>query len=167
MNIREIEVSDVEQWSTLLQHVEAESAYMLWEAGERNVEMTGLLNMIEQFRQSDNSTILVAVKDDELIGYVLARGGNARRNKHSAYIVTGVLKQHRGQGIGTRLFNRLEEWAVSRGVTRLELTVVTQNVNGLSLYEKAGYNIEGTKKNSLIINGEFVDEYYMARILPS
>ena len=81
--------------------------------------------------------------------------------------MTGVLKQHRGQGIGTRLFNRLEEWAVSRGVTRLELTVVTQNVNGLSLYEKAGYNIEGTKKNSLIINGEFVDEYYMARILPS
>lgn len=167
MNIREIEVSDVEQWSALLQHVEAESAYMLWEAGERNVEMTGLLNMIEQFRQSDNSTILVAEKDDELIGYVLARGGNARRNKHSAYIVTGVLKQYRGQGIGTRLFNRLEEWAVSRGVTRLELTVVTQNVNGLSLYEKAGYNIEGTKKNSLIINGEFVDEYYMAKILPS
>ena len=80
MNIREIEVSDVEQWSTLLQHVEAESAYMLWEAGERNVEMTGLLNMIEQFRQSDNSTILVAVKDDELIGYVLARGGHVEIN---------------------------------------------------------------------------------------
>jgi len=165
MNISELEVSDVEQWSALLQHVEAESDYMLWETGERNMETTKQVNMSKNFRQSDNSTILVAENNDELIGYVLARGGNARRNRHSAYIVTGVLKQYRGQGIGTKLFKALEQWAISCDVSRLELTVVTQNVNGLSLYKKAGYDIEGTKKNSLKINGEFVDEYYMAKIL--
>lgn len=35
----------------------------------------------------------------------------------------------------------------------------------LHLYEKNGFVIEGVKKNSMIIQGEFVDEYYMGRIM--
>ena len=50
-------------------------------------------------------------------------------------------------------------------IHRLELSVVTHNEAGLRLYKKMGFKIEGTKRHSLLIDGEFVDEYYMSKLL--
>lgn len=121
--------------------------------------------MIRGIKDSRNSIILVAEKDKDLVGSILAIGGNARRNKHSVYVVIGILKEYRGKGIGTKLFTKLEQWASNHKICRLELTIVTNNEAGLSLYKKVGFEIEGTKRNSLFIEGEFVDEYYMSKLL--
>ncbi|GAE36015.1 acetyltransferase [Halalkalibacter akibai JCM 9157] len=50
-------------------------------------------------------------------------------------------------------------------IHRLELTVVTRNEIGISLYQKMGFEIEGRKRDSLLINSEYVDEYYMSKLL--
>ncbi|OAO80482.1 hypothetical protein A0O32_1432 [Anoxybacillus flavithermus] len=42
---------------------------------------------------------------------------------------------------------------------------MTQNQAGIALYKKMGFEIEGIKKHSLLVNGRFMDEYYMAKIL--
>lgn len=165
MIIREVESFDAEQLVNLMEQVDQTSQYMLWEAGERKIETENQLKMIKTFKDARNSTILVAEKENKLVGYVFAIGGSSNRNKHSAYIVTGILREYRGQGIGTKLFNELREWALKNNINRLELTVVTKNEAGLSLYQKVGFEIEGTKRNSLVIDGEFVDEYYMSKLL--
>ncbi|MFJ7744700.1 hypothetical protein [Peribacillus sp. NPDC097295] len=36
---------------------------------------------------------------------------------------------------------------------------------GVALYKKVGFEIEGTKRNSLVIHGKSYNEYYMAKIL--
>jgi RimJ/RimL family protein N-acetyltransferase len=33
------------------------------------------------------------------------------------------------------------------------------------LYEKSGFVVEGIKKNAMFVDGEYVDEYYMAKLL--
>ncbi|MFL8936791.1 GNAT family N-acetyltransferase [Rossellomorea oryzaecorticis] len=81
------------------------------------------------------------------------------------YLVAGILKEYRGQGAGTLLFQAVEEWAVIHGISRLELTAVTRNTPGIALYKKCGFQVEGTKRNSLIINGDYHDEYYMSKLL--
>ena len=63
------------------------------------------------------------------------------------------------------LFKELEQWASNHNIHRLELTVVARNEAGLALYKKIGFEIEGTKKHSLFIEDEFVDEFYMAKLL--
>ncbi|MDV2581390.1 GNAT family N-acetyltransferase [Alkalibacillus haloalkaliphilus] len=165
MNIREVHLSDAEKLSTLIQQVDEFSEYMLWEPGERKISQDHQEKMIESFLEKANSMILVAVVDDELVGYLLAMGGNARRNKHSAYIVLGVLQGYRGHGIGTGLLNELERWATKNDIHRLELTTVVSNKAGVSLYKKMGFGIEGTKRDSLFIDGAYVDEYYMSKLL--
>lgn len=166
MIVREIEVSDAEQLSCLIQHVEASSAYMLWEAGERKIEMERQKSMIERMKDSHNSAIFVAEnKSNALVGYLFAIGGDVTRNKHSAYIVVGISENYRGHGVGSKLFKELEQWAAQHGIHRLELTVVTRNQAGLSLYKKIGFEVEGTKRHSLFINDEFVDEYYMSKLI--
>ncbi|MEH7236825.1 GNAT family N-acetyltransferase [Bacillus sp. JJ1562] len=165
MLVREITPADAEEFVKLTQQVEETSEYMLWEAGERKANPDQQRKMIDRIGSDKNSTILVAEEEGQLSGFLMAIGGNARRNKHSVYIVIGILKDSRGKGVGTQLFNELEKWALSHQIHRLELTVVTQNAAGLSLYKKMGFEIEGTKRHSLLINGVFVDEYYMSKIL--
>ncbi|MFD1778504.1 GNAT family N-acetyltransferase [Fredinandcohnia salidurans] len=165
MLVREITLSDAENFGYLTQQVEMTSEFMLWEAGERKSNPDQQRKMIERFGSDDNSAIFVAEEKSQLIGFLMAIGGNARRNKHSVYIVVGILKDSRGKGVGTKLFDELEKWALMHKIHRLELTVVTRNVAGLALYQKMGFEIEGTKRDSLLIDGEFVDEYYMSKIL--
>lgn len=164
--VREIEIVDAAKLSNLIQQVDASSEYMLWEAGEREVNHEQQEKMIERMKASNNSTIFVAEsKGHEIVGYLFAIGGNAKRNKHSAYIVVGISEAYRGQGIGAQLFKGLEQWAIQHGIYRLELTVIKHNEAGLHLYKKMGFEVEGTKRRSLLINNEFVDEYYMSKLL--
>ncbi|WP_010676700.1 GNAT family N-acetyltransferase [Bacillus timonensis] len=165
MRIREITPSDAEHFSKLTQQIENTSEYMLWEAGERQVNPDQQRKMIDRISSDENSTIFVAEEESQLIGFLMAIGGNARRNKHSVYIVIGILEGCRGKGVGSKLFEELEKWAFIHKIHRLELSVVVRNKAGLSLYKKMGFEIEGTKRDSLLINGEYVDEYYMSKLL--
>lgn len=56
------------------------------------------------------------------------------------------------------------EQAVASGISRIELTVRTDNVAALALYRKFGFAIEGVRTGSLEIGGRLFDEYYMARV---
>lgn len=166
MIVREIEISDAEKLSYLIHQVEASSEYMMLEPGEREIDNERQISMIKRLKESPNSTILVSENgSNELVGYLFAIGGDAKRNKHSAYIVIGILSDYRGKGAGTKVFKELDQWAIHHNVHRLELTVVTKNDAGLSLYKKMGFEIEGTKRNSLFISNEFFDEYYMSKLI--
>ena len=48
---------------------------------------------------------------------------------------------------------------------RLELTVSTMNHRAISLYEKVGFAREGVKRHSLNIEGRYVDELYMSKLV--
>lgn len=165
MLIREIGLDDAEKLANLMKQVEYDAQYMLFESGERNIKPEQLDKMIEVMKSNSNSTILVAEINNELVGYLIAKGDNANRKRHSVYLVIGILTQYRGMGLGTKLFEELEEWANEHNIHRLELTVVTRNDAGVQLYKKAGFDIEGTKRHALYIDGEFVDEYYMSKLL--
>ena len=77
----------------------------------------------------------------------------------------GVLKEYAGRGIGSALMAEAERWARERGIRRLELTVQTHNQGARVLYEKMGFAVEGTRKYALRVEGSYVDEYYMAKLL--
>lgn len=163
--IRQVQLEDAKNLAGLIQQLEKESPFMLYEAGERELSEKAQRKMIRSVLQQANATILVAVENERLAGYLIAIGGTARKNKHSAYIVIGVLREHQGKGIGTALFQELENWALQNGLHRLELTVITENIAGVKLYEKAGFQQEGVKRDSLYMNGKYVNEYYMSKIL--
>lgn len=166
MKIREIKPEEADSFLELVGRVESDSEYMLMEPGERKISLHEQKQRLEKIEKDTYSTILVAEsKDNALVGYVAAFGGNAKRTRHSAYLVIGIIEEYRGQGIGTDLFQELENWAEKRGIFRLELTVVCENKAAVALYKKMGYEVEGTKRASLLINGVPHDEYMMAKLL--
>ena len=61
--------------------------------------------------------------------------------------------------------NALEKEALKKGITRFELDVSVKNKIAINLYKKMGFVIEGERKNSYLIDGEFDDDYIMAKII--
>lgn len=163
--IRDIQVEDAATFLQLGKQLDEESSFMLLEPGERNMTVKQQENMIKRFIENYNSTIFVAVEGEQLVGFILANGGNVQRNKHAAAIVIGILQAYSGKGIGTMLFKEVEKWARLHDVWRFELTVMAHNTRAQALYKKVGFEQEGVKKASLIIDGKNVDEYYMAKLL--
>ena len=165
MIIRTLCGDDAEQFLSLCKQLDLETQFMLLEPGERKTPLEEQQAQIEILLREENQTIFVAEQDNQLVGYLEASGGTFKRNRHSAYLVIGILKAFNGQGIGTQLFQRLDEWAKHQHIHRLELTVMTHNSAGIALYKKQGFAIEGTKRHSLLINGQYVDEFYMSKLL--
>ena len=163
--IRESRVEDAETYLELCKQLDAESDFLLYEEGERETNIVEQKKSIENIIETDNSTILVAEDKKGLIGYLLARGGNARRNKHNLYIALAVKKEYTGKGIGTSLMDQLEKWARERAIKRIELGLMAKNIPALILYKKRGFTLEGVKKSMFYVNGEYIDEYIMAKIL--
>ena len=167
MIIRAIRVSDAEQFLNLCKKLDTETQFMILEPGERTTTVEQQQAQIERLLPAENRAIFVAEHDGQLVGYLAAFGGEFKRNKHSVYIVIGILQDFTGQGIGTQLFLALEDWAHRQHIHRLELTVMTHNKAGIALYKRQGFEIEGMKRHSLLVNGLYVDEYYMAKLLES
>ncbi|MGD6873640.1 N-acetyltransferase family protein [Sutcliffiella horikoshii] len=165
MLIREIRLEDAENLLVLIKEVESTSTFMLMEPGERETTLEQQQKRIELLDKQKNSTIFVAEENGKFIGYLFVMGGSVKRTKHTAYLVIGILQEYRGKGIGRTLFDNAINWASKHNISRLELTVVTENESGVALYKKSGFDIEGTKRKSLIINDKSYDEYYMSKLL--
>ncbi|MBD7909495.1 GNAT family N-acetyltransferase [Sporosarcina gallistercoris] len=165
MKIRHVSLEDAEQVCHLILRVENDSKYMLFGPGERMVTKEQLHSRILAMESEQRSTIIVAESDDKLVGYLMASGGSSNRTNHTVYLVVGILTDYQGQGIGIALFEFLEQWAKQQNIHRMELTVAHPNEAGIRLYKKMKFTIEGTKRNSLYIDGNYVDEYYMAKLI--
>ena len=71
-----------------------------------------------------------------------------------------------GRGIGAGLLRQARDWAIRNGLHRLELTVMAHNHRAADLYQRMGYSVEGRRAQCLLVDGRFVDELYMAALLP-
>jgi RimJ/RimL family protein N-acetyltransferase len=165
VEVREIREGDAEAFLDLSIRIDAETDFMMLEAGERATTAGEQRERIKGILSKENQTILVASRGGQLVGYLVAIGGEFRRIRHRAYVVVGVLQAFTGRQIGTRLFTALETWARRHGIDRLELTVRTDNERAIRLYTKTGFEIEGVKRRSLKVKGSAVNEYYMAKVL--
>jgi RimJ/RimL family protein N-acetyltransferase len=148
--------------------LDAESRFMMLEPGERVTSVGEQRAEIAAIEAQANSAVFLAeTADGALGGYLSAEGGVFRRNRHVAYIVVGVLQEYAGRGIASALFRALEAWAPAHSIHRLELTVMAHNDRALRLYRRMGFVEEGVRRHAVRIDGQFVDELAMARLLGS
>lgn len=166
IHIREIRLDDAEKLLKLSQQVDNETKFLMLEPNERESTTAETETRIQAILDKENTTLLVAENSDgELVGFLVADGGEFLRIKHRLYMGIAILQVYTGQGIGKRLFEAMEIWAREHGIHRIELTVMAHNEIAIGLYKKMGYQIEGRRVHSMLVNGEYVDEFYMGKVL--
>ena len=163
MHYRKLVKTDAERFWEMMNQLDHETKYMLYEPGERIKNIARIESLIENSVEGEDF-LLVAEENDKIVGYISAQRGGLKRIAHSAYIVVGILQNYRGKGIGTEFFKQLDNWAEKKKITRLELTVICENEVAKHLYEKSGFEIEGIKRKSVLVDGIYLDEFYMAKI---
>ena len=150
----------------LKRQLDAETAFMMYEPGERDGSVRDLAVELAGVARSPNSVVLLAELGDQLAGYVELTGGSFRRSRATAYVVIGVRADAAGLGLGTGLLRQAKDWGAAHGLHRLELTVMAHNTRAIRLYERMGFSVEGRRSECLLVDGQFIDELTMAVILP-
>ena len=150
----------------LKQRLDEQTSFMLLEPDERDTSTHTLARHLEEVSRSENSVVIVAARHGELAGYVELAGGKFRRNRSTTHVIIGVLAEASGQGVGTRLLVEAKRWAADHALHRIELNVMAHNHRAIALYERMGFVHEGRRVDCLLIDGTFLDELYMAMILP-
>jgi L-phenylalanine/L-methionine N-acetyltransferase len=107
----------------------------------------------------------------ELAGRVVGSAGlhfaPQLRRRHCAHIGISVEPAAQRQGVGSVLMQAMCDYADNWAhVLRLELTVFTDNVGAIALYERFGFRLEGTHHAYALRHGVYVDVHAMARLHP-
>ena len=114
----------------------------------------------------EGDTLLLAFVDGAIAGHAgLHPAGRSPRRSHARMLGMAVHSRFQGKGVGTALMQALVDLADKwLNVTRLELTVFTDNERAIALYKKHGFVTEGTHKQYALREGKYADTYAMARI---
>ena len=108
---------------------------------------------------------LVACVDEEGGGHLGLDTFTRPRRRHVDGIGMAAHDDWQGRNIGSALMEATLDLADNwLGLTRVELTVYVDNAAGVALYEKFGFEIEGTHRRYAFRNGEYVDAFSMARV---
>lgn len=161
---REPSEEDAAVLKTFGEKILSETSYFLHEPGDRARTVDDMKSVIQAFANAPNSLMLGAWLDGAPIGEGVLIGGQLNRTRHVAALGIGVASDYYGTGIAEALMKGMETWAVASGVSRIELTVMTHNKRARRFYDRLGYREEGIKRGSARIEGEWVDEYLMAKL---
>jgi RimJ/RimL family protein N-acetyltransferase len=107
---------------------------------------------------------LVALADGEVVGWCDVRREHWPAHAHCGTLGMGLLPEYRGKGLGRRLMHAALAAAHDEGFVRVELLAHADNLRAIALYEKLGFMHEGVTRDSVCIDGRFVDSVVMARI---
>ncbi len=163
--IRSVKISDAKMLLELMYKLDNETKFMMLEPCERSTTLAQQQDIIQSFLASQTKVMLVVEIDQKVVGFVAGIGNTTNRNKHAMHCVMGIQHGHCGQGLGAQLLNQLESWASDHHFTRIELTVMAHNKRAIKLYNGHGFEVEGTERNSLLVDGEYISELYMSKLL--
>ncbi len=131
-----------------------------------DAELASRLEMLRRVEPRDCK--LVALAAGEVVGMAgLHTTNGSLRRQHVRLLGIGIAPEWQGRGIGTRLMERLLQWADDwAGVLRIELFVHSDNPDAIRMYQRFGFVEEGRHRAYALKGGRYIDSLSMARLHP-
>lgn len=141
----------------------ADSDYLLLTPEEFQPDIEQERAWIRSFQTSSNSLLLLAFNGDDLIGNIDLTGSPRHKLRHTAVVGMGMLREWRGQGLGTTLLQQAITWARHNPqLEQLWLQVYHNNEAGLALYRKCGFTEQGRQPAFIKLgDGSYADNVLM------
>lgn len=150
VTIREAEPKDAKELCDVVKEYVEESEFIPYTENEFTLTVDEERKWIQTFSDIENSLLLLAIIGGQIVGNLSLNGNNRKMLKHTAVIGVGLLKQFRGNGLGSLLFESSIEWARKQSTLEiLSLETYSTNEAGIALYKKFGF-IESGVLNDFI-----------------
>ena len=163
--IREAVSDDAEKMISYLNLVGGESDNLLHGKNEFNVPIEGVKRKLAMSKESQNSIVLIALENEQIIARAELDGYYPARIRHRAKFSISVRKDYWNQGIGTEMLKRIFEQAKKMDLRIIELEVISDNERAINLYHKMGFADIGIYKDYFYVNEMFKDAVVMQKIL--
>ncbi|MCA9835976.1 MAG: GNAT family N-acetyltransferase [Trueperaceae bacterium] len=161
--IREALPEDAERLVTHVNAISYESDFIGISPGEFDMTVEQEAQFLSACQANPSHIYLLALDGEKVIGALHFATGKRKRVNHSGEFGISVLKEYWGLGIGSSLLDTLINWATNNeSVKKINLRVRTDNQRALELYNKKGFQIEGTLKEEIFEAGTYYDLYSMA-----
>jgi len=158
IQIRHISEGDFEGFHACLDAVARERKYLgLTEAPPLEKARAWLMKSLER-----GEIRLIALDGSRVVGWCDIGVSEHEGFTHAGRLGMGVLKEYRGQGIGSRLLEETLSETRDRGLERVELDVFASNVPAIRLYEKFEFQVEGRKRKARKLDGNYDDLIVMS-----
>ena len=117
---------------------------------------------IGELIRAEESMVLVAEADGDVVGNVLVSVDRGRATEHIGVLSICIGADWRDVGIGTELVAGAQAWARERRLRKLSLGVFPDNERAIAVYERCGFVREGIRRQQYRSNDEYRDELLMA-----
>jgi RimJ/RimL family protein N-acetyltransferase len=107
----------------------------------------------------------VALDGDRVVGWCDVVPGDRPSTRHCGHLGMGLVAEWRGRGVGRRLIERSLEAARAFPLARVDLWVRADNERAAALYRKVGFEVEGRRRRTLLVDGVYYDDIVMAVLL--
>ena len=97
---------------------------------------------------SSNYPFLVATMDKKIVGYAYSAPFSPRRAyEYSSEMSLYIDESAQGLGVGSHLYQKMEEELKARGIVQLISCITASNTNSLFFFEKRGFTKAGQIPN--------------------
>lgn len=165
----EIKVVTPEMAQDIIDYVKnasGETANLITTPEEFNMPVEQEERYLKSVLDSRLSNMLVMIEDGNIVGQCGLHGREGRKRiGHVSSLGITILKSHWNKGIGKKLIQAQIDYAKSNDITKINLEVRVDNEAAVHLYKKMGFEHEGINRRNMLIDGEYVDTYYMGLLL--
>ena len=148
----------------LLEHIHTvsmETDYLSFGPDDFNISPKKEARFIERFSKSEKDLMLVALVGDKIVGNGIIERERIKRFSHRAELSITVLRDYWGQGIGSRLMEKMIDFCKNSGVHSISLYARSDNAAAISLYQKFGFETAGIYKDYFLIKNVTFDAVFM------
>lgn len=146
--------------------VGGESDFLTFGEGEWIATVEKEEQFIEIMNFKENSLMLIAILEGDIVGLSSLEGGNRDRTKHVGVLNASVRREFWNLGIGCALLYNIIELSKKNGVIRkINMSVHSDNINAISIYKKNGFVKEGILNRDFYAHGSFHDSILMGLII--
>ena len=165
VTIRLETVEEVDRAFDVIREVAKEEDYLMEDGVEQSrIDLTK--ELLEH--NGDDVLFIVAEVDGRIVGTLdLVKYGRYGKTAHVRYLDMAIIDGYRSIGIGSALMDFAVNWAREKKFRKILLDVFSTHTRAINLYRKFGFQIEGTKKDVVMIRNRYADLVSMGLTLIS
>lgn len=153
---------DAQAMIDYLNIIGGESDFITFGKNEFSMSVEAEQDYIERINSMDNSKNVLITIEDEIVGIASINSVQKERMKHNGTLGISIRKKYWGIGLGSEIMTYLIDWAKSNKITKkINLLVREDNIRGVKLYEKFGFEKEGLLKKDICVNGVYYNTIAM------
>lgn len=142
MNIFRFEIEDVDIYKNSIKNMLNQSLQLSFKTNITEDYLDNRLFQLKEYLIDDKAIVFGAGIDKDLIGFIWCCERSMFDEKMIHVVHFVVDETTRNCGVGSKLLNKVEEYAKEKNITNIELLVTKDNKNTVKFYQNKEFYIE-------------------------